>query len=374
MSTRLTWEQIQQARALGRLTYIWERGLGARIAKDGKITWVLQRWEGGRTGKAKRIVLGHYSDHDSNSMTLEKARQVAATQHQLSTSLGGVVKTYFTSRRKPGRFWKELEARWESEVIPLLGGGGRVPSSITKQEIRTIIVQKAKKHPTAALTMFQSLGPFFKWLVENDYIQNNPMDSLSPPKAPEARDRVLAHDEIKLVWAGATDLGYPWKHFYHLLLVLGQRRNEVAGMQWLETRGGVWYIPKERTKNAKSHLVPLSKQAQAILDRLTPTPLSPFVFTTNNKTPISGFSKAKAQLDKSVTIAPWRIHDLRRTVATEMQRIGVPIHVIDKVLNHSENSLREVYQRYQYLPEKTEALEKWGQELQNILGTLWEYV
>jgi integrase len=368
----MTWEDIEAARKLGKLTFLWERGLGARIAKDGKVTWVLQRWEGGRTGKAKRIVLGHYSDHDPNTMTLDKARQVAATQHQLSTSLGGVVKTYFTSRRKPGRFWKELEARWESEVIPLLGGGGRVPSSITKQEIRAIIRAKAELYPAAARTMFESMRPFFRWMVEEDYLERSPMEGLKPPPKPEDRDRTLTHDEIRALWGAASTLGYPFQQFFHFLLVTGQRRDEVAGMRWHEKQGTTWIIPKERTKNGKEHALPLSDQAVEVL--LSVPSVYNFVFTTTRLTPISGFSKIKARLDASIQIPPWRIHDLRRTVATEMQRIDILPHVIDKVLNHSDGGkLRSIYQRYNYIKEKEQALDQWGQELETILGDLWLY-
>jgi len=366
----MTWEEIARARRLGKLTFIWERGLGARIAKDGKVTWLLQRWEGGRGGKSRRIVLGHYP-----VMTLEDARRVASTAREagLVHRLEDLVKTYFTTRTKSGRYWVELEARFESEITPGLGGGNRVPSSITKTEIRELIQRKAQRYPVAALRMFQGLRPFFQWLVEQDIIAKNPMDGLRPPPKPESRDRILSHEEIRLFWGMASSLGYPFQQFFHLLLVTGQRRTEVAGMQKQELLPTSWAIPKERSKNGKEHLVPLSTQALAILESF-PHPNSKYLFTTTLVTPISGFHKAKQDLDEDGEIPNWRIHDLRRTVASEMQRIGILPHVIDRVLNHTDlKQLRAVYQRYDYLPEKEKALKDWGKELQTILGELWLY-
>jgi len=101
---------------------------------------------------------------------------------------------------------------------------------------------------------------------------------------------------------------------------------------------------------------------------------SKYVFTTTLITPISGFHKAKQALDEDNKFPDWRIHDLRRTVASEMQRIGILPHVIDRVLNHTDlKQLRAVYQRYDYLAEKEKALKDWGNELQSILGPVWKY-
>jgi len=362
----MTWEEVARARRLGKLTFIWERGLGARIAKDGKVTWLLQRWEGGRGGKSRRIVIGHYP-----VMTLEDARRVATTPH--IHRLEDLVKTYFTTRTKSGRYWVELEARFESEISPGLGGGNRVPSSITKAEIRELIQRKAKRYPVAALRMFQGLRPFFQWLVEQDILSKNPMDGLRPPPKPESRDRILSHEEIRLFWSMAYSLGYPFQQFFHLLLVTGQRRTEVAEMHQLEILPTTWIIPKERSKNGKEHLVYLSPQALAILESF-PRPNSKYMFTTTLVTPISGFHKAKQALDEDDEIPNWRIHDLRRTVASEMQRIGILPQVIDKVLNHTDlKALRAIYQRYDYFEEKEQALRRWGNELQSILGGLWRY-
>jgi integrase len=157
-------------------------------------------------------------------------------------------------------------------------------------------------------------------------------------------------------------------------------------MRWAELKGSEWTIPKERTKNGKEHLVHLSEQALAVLP---PRSKSKLVFSTTGDTPISGYSKAKARLDElmlgylagneadalelmmdDVSLSPWRTHDLRRTCASGMARIGIEPHVIERILNHlsgEQGGLQGIYQQYEYLPERKLALEKWGVALALIV-------
>jgi integrase len=136
-------------------------------------------------------------------------------------------------------------------------------------------------------------------------------------------------------------------------------------MRWeeLNLAAGEWIIPKERTKNSKSHLVHLSPQAIKILQAI-PRRNSPFVFTTTGATPIGGFSKAKERLDKiTPSIAPWRVHDLRRTAASGMAAIGVQPFIVERILNHVSGvtgGLVGVYQRHEYYQERKNALADWA--------------
>jgi integrase len=153
------------------------------------------------------------------------------------------------------------------------------------------------------------------------------------------------------------------------------RRSEVAG--------DLWTIPAERTKNGLLHLVPLSAAAQAILAGAPRIAGSDFILTTNGVTAISGFATAKQRLDEAVLaiaqeraatrrqnepvqIIPWRLHDLRRTLASGLARLGQPVHVIEAVLNHRSGAISgvaAVYNRHSYAQEKQEALEKWAQHV-----------
>jgi integrase len=138
-------------------------------------------------------------------------------------------------------------------------------------------------------------------------------------------------------------------------------------MEWHELmKDGVWVIPKDKTKNGKEHWVHLSEQA---LWCLPAKGKSKLVFSTTGDTSISGYSKAKSRLDARMQellgceLPEWRTHDLRRTCASGMARIGIEPHVIERVLNHVSGvtgGLVGVYQQYEYLPERKEALERWG--------------
>ena len=185
-----------------------------------------------------------------------------------------------------------------------------------------------------------------------------------------------------------------------LLTVTGQRRSEVAGLDWseLNRQERIWTLPEERCKNGLTHLVPLSTMAVEILDHLAAVavqkkpvwPSKGLVFTTTGRTPISGFSKAKQQLDaamlrvakaqaaeagenpETIEIADWRIHDLRRTMATGFQKLGIRFEVTEATLNHvsgmSRAGVAGVYQQHDWKEEKREALEKWAQHCERLLA------
>lgn len=357
----MTWEEIQAARGLRRLTILWERGLGARVSKTGEVSWVVQRWEGGRGGKATRKVIGHYP-----VMTLAQARQVAATGD--IHTLRSVVKTYFTIRARPGRYWRELGTRFDKLIAGL--GPDRVPSAVTKAEIRALLEAKARNHPAAARTLFDALRPFWKWMLREDIVTNDIFANMQPPRTQDSRNRILLPSEIKDLWTALDKIGYPWQPFYQMLLLTAQRRNEVAEMEWreLDLPKRLWVIPRERTKSNREHLVPLPEEARAILT-VMPRLLggTRYVFTTTGLVPISGFSKIQAQVSNAINIPDWRIHDLRRTAASGMAELGVAPHVIERVLNHAVPGLQGVYNRYSYMKEKQEALQVWAAYLLGLV-------
>jgi integrase len=202
---------------------------------------------------------------------------------------------------------------------------------------------------------------------------------------------VLTNEELRLAWHAAEGLGYPFGPLVRLLLLTGQRREEVAGLRWQELNRGAaaWTLPRERAKNCKSHLVPLSQPAIGLLDgiaRSAKWPRTGFVFTTTGATPVSGYSRAKRRLDEAMidllneedqdaeeevsAVPPWRLHDLRRTVATGLQRLGIRFEVTEAVLNHVSgvrSGVAGVYQRHDWAEEKRDALEKWAAAVERIV-------
>ena len=214
---------------------------------------------------------------------------------------------------------------------------------------------------------FALVRKLFNWAVERDIIAETPCKGIRPPVSEVSRDRLLSDDEIKAFWKATEAIGYPFGPLFRLLLLTGQRLGEVAEMSASELRPDerMWTIPKERAKNNSVHDVPLSDAALAVLEALPRIAgTRRFLFTTTTETAVSGFSKSKEGLDRIMApTTPWRLHDLRRTVASGMARLGINLPVIEKVLNHTSGSFAGivgVYQRHSFADEKRQALEAWG--------------
>jgi integrase len=186
---------------------------------------------------------------------------------------------------------------------------------------------------------------------------------------------VLVQDELAAVWRACDALGWPFGPLVQLLIVTAQRRDEVARMAWpdLDLERRLWTLPRKLTKADRVHDVPLSGLALEIIEGL-PRIGDGLAFPANrarSTRPVSGFSKAKARLDRLSGVAGWRLHDLRRTAASEMARLGHPPHVVAAILNHSPGStqgITAIYNRHRYGDEKRIALAAWGRELERVLG------
>ena len=191
----------------------------------------------------------------------------------------------------------------------------------------------------------------------------------------ESRDRVLTDRELAAVWCVAEKIGGSFGRIVQLLILTGQRREEVTGLSWPELSEDrlTWTIPGARAKNGKAHIVPLPAMARELL------PAKPgvngqepgLVFPGQRGTAFAGWSKSKAQLDTSSGVVNWRIHDLRRTLATGLQRLGVRLEVTEAVLNHvagSRGGIVGIYQRHNWALEKRAALEAWADHLQSLVG------
>jgi integrase len=209
----------------------------------------------------------------------------------------------------------------------------------------------------------------FAWAMKRGTLTTNPFERVPVTTTP-ARDRVLSDGELVAILGAAEAEGWPFGSLVRVLALTGQRREETAGMAWAEVSGDLltWTIPGNRTKNGVPHIVPLSDPARAIL-RAAPHH-GPLVFGNPAGKPFNGWSKAKARLDRESGVTGWRLHDLRRTLATGLQRLGVRLEVTEAVLNHTSGSrsgIVGVYQRHTYDTEKRSALEAWAG---HVLGLL----
>jgi integrase len=228
-----------------------------------------------------------------------------------------------------------------------------------------------------------ALSVLFRWLQAKRRVLRNPCRDVSHPGAPPARERVLKlDDEIRWFWR-ACDREPLYATLLRLLLLTGQRLNEVAGMRRSELGddGAVWTIPSARTKNHREHAVPLAPLARELLAGVeSPGDL---IFSTTRVSPLSGWSRLKRRLDaamlalarhdcgNNVSIPSWRLHDLRRTCITGLGNLGIRGEVIELAVNHVSGNARGgvagIYNKSQLLPERTEAFERWANHLAGVV-------
>ena len=271
---------------------------------------------------------------------------------------------------------------------------GKALPHITRADLQAIIDGIPVKHRAVRRAVYAYASVLFGWALKRGDITDNPITTLAKPEAPKARDRVLTDDEMAAVWKAALTLDAPFGPFFRLAILTGQRRSEVAGMNWaeLDRATATWTIPANRAKNGVAHIVPLADSAIAELDALSLTaqvkaeaeapdpkrwPKVGIVMPTSRKTAITGFTKPKAALDEAIAkanegtpLAPWRLHDLRRTLATGLQRIGVRWEVTEAVLNHvsgAKSGVAGIYQRHDWADEKRAALAGWAAHLKEII-------
>jgi integrase len=207
------------------------------------------------------------------------------------------------------------------------------------------------------------LHRLFSWSVGRGIVQVNPLANLPKPGSETPRNRVLTDDELLEVWHAAETMGWPFGHAIRMLILTGARREEIGQLRWAEVADGQISLSGKRTKSGKPHIIPLSAPARSIIEGSPQIAGSEFVFTVDGTKPITGWPRAKQRIDKLAAIEPWRIHDLRRTTATGLQRLKVPLTVTEAVLGHTTGSragIVGVYQVHDYADEKRAALEAWG--------------
>ena len=321
--------------------------------------------------KNKRIKIGPYPLM-SLAAAREKAtdilRDVALGKHSTDTqeapepTLGEVIelhiKLYVKERLKDQRNRVRLLRKFEKL-------NDRKVSEIKRADIVCVLDKLIEEGQKAGVNRaLAAIKKLFAWCVDRGILELNPIAGLKSPIPERSRERVLSDAELCLVYRAAEEEGYPFGPYLKLLALTAQRRGEVAGMRWSEIdfEENSWTIPGHRTKNSDLTVVPLSSEAVTILKALPRFANSDLVFTTNGKTPISGFGRSKRRLDANSGVTEWRVHDIRRTAATGMAKLGVQPHIIEAILNHKSgivSGIAAVYNRHAYMDEKREAVRQW---------------
>lgn len=403
---------VDATTAQDRDEFLWDselRGFGLKATINGAKSYLIQYRMGGRDTPTRRYTLGAHGSPWTPTKAREEAERLlqlvksgidpreAARERQRSVTdlaFDCYSERYLENygrRHWRARTYANVESNLRRYALPVLRK--RALPTITRADITTVFDALPKDKPALPRNLFAHLRKLFAWAVERGDIGRSPFEGLRSPPAVASRERVLTDEEVKLVWSAAGTLGFPFGPMVRMLIATGQRRDEVAAMDWRELDRAVaeWTIRAGRAKNGKTHTVPLNGLATAVLDELAggkSWPSSGLILSTTGTSAASGFSRAKRRLDRillelrrqsaeeagdqqPLAMVPWRLHDLRRTMATGLQRLGVRFEVTEAVLNHVSGSragVAGVYQRHHWTDEKREALTKWSEHVQQLVS------
>jgi len=367
-------------------------GFGIRLREGGSRTWVYQ-YRIGR--KQRRMVLG-----SAKSVPLSVARENASrleakvrlggdpamdkeiAREEADNTFGALVERYIEERRSDWRPYSEKQFRrhLNKYAAPL----HRLPiAAISQRQVASLLTDLAKKSGDVTSNRVRStISSLLAWAMRQGIrLPEGNVASNTDRRTEKSRERVLSDAELRAIWkAAAGEYGAVLK----LLILTGQRANEIGLLRWDEVHDEQILLPGSRTKNGRPHIIPLSEAAKTIL-----IPLSEAAKTILAKSPRArrtsvfgrediGFrdwSNAKRYLDERIPEAGtplphWTVHDLRRTVATRMAELGVQPHVIEAVLNHvsgAKSGVAGIYNRASYDKEKREALELWAAHVEALI-------
>jgi len=349
-----------------------------RVREGGSRTFLIQ-WRQGQVQRRSTVgKVGVYSldearkkarkllvDIDNNIDPIARKAQARVDDRQL---FGVLADEYLEFRAKDLRPRSLVQCRHHLQTyfvslrgLPL----HRINRATIAAELRTV----AKERGAVSANRGRStLSAFFGWCIGEGVIEANPVINTNKSSEGMGRERVLTDDELVAVWdaAPANDYG----RIIRLLLLTGQRREEIGGLRWAEIVDGAICLPRERTKNGRAHVVPLSPQAMALLNEQHQRQDREFVFG-EGANGFVGFSSRKKKLDKASGVTGWVVHDLRRTVATRMSDLGVAPHVVEAILNHVSGfraGVSGVYNRSAYTEEKRAAMILWGNHVRILLA------
>lgn len=390
------------------------RGLFYVLQPTGAASWAYRyRF----AGKPKKLTIGTYPAIDiraARELASEAAKAVArgddpaaekqaakiaersatAQYHDLVEKVVENFIDRYAKKQTRESSWRETVRILNKEVVG--AWRGQRLSAIGRADVHGLLDKIIDRGaPIVANRTLAAFRRMCGWAVERGVIDSSPCEKLKAPAGEISRDRVLSDEEFRLAWDAFEKTGWPFGPLAQLLLLTGQRLREVGEMRWQEVdlTAKTWTIPKERSKNAMAHEIPLPNAALQILESLPRVAIGrgapDFVFTTTGRTPASGYSKAKERFDAAMLdamrreaterggdpekiTAPenWSLHDLRRTAASGTAGLSIAPHVVEAVLNHKSGTIKgvaAVYNRYSYSAEKRAALDAWGRHIERIV-------
>jgi integrase len=260
---------------------------------------------------------------------------------------------------------KEYRRALLTYAIPL---HGKPLAEIRRGQIASLIQDLASaRGAVTAMRTRAALSRLYSWAIASGHVEANPVTG-TEGYATEKRDRVLSDGELAAIWA-ATEERTDFNLIVRLCLWTGCRRSEAGGMADSELDGATWAIPGARTKNHRALVLPLPRQAVEAL-AAWPRAAGRDLLFGQGRTGFQGWSDAKERLDEQTRLdQPWKLHDARRTVETRMAGLGIPKEYVNKILNHAAAPVTQAYDHHDYLLEKANALQRWADALDVIVGS-----
>jgi integrase len=346
-------------------TTLWDGSLkhfGLRISKGGAKSFIVL------LGSGRRQAIGRYPTI-TLAQAREKAKKILAERtlgkHQPnSISWKKALELYLAEVKTKNRLRTYME--YKRALRRYFPFGDTKLLDITKQEISAKLARlngtRSQQNHAAVY-----LKTFFNWAIDENYLAANPLQSFKQGK-PKRRKRILSDDELRAVWSSAGQVGGLFGEIVKLILLTGQRRGEIAALldTYFSHNQKTVTLPSSLTKNHLEHTFPVGHLAAALISaqlKSADRRESKFLFPsrTSIERPFNGWSKCKKDLDKLADIAPWTLHDLRRTFRTTLGRLKVRPDIAERLVNHvsARTEMEETYDLYTYLPEMRDAMEKW---------------
>lgn len=361
----------------GAITY-WDKslsGFGVRVSQGGTKSFIVMHGV-----QRQRTKVGRYP-----ILSLSEARG-EAKRHLANITLGRTKPVSVSFDRARDEFITACRAKNKPRTVKeyerLLKRHfklGRTHLSDISQHDLMRRINTLSKTPSVQNHAFVVAKIFFRWAKRHHYIEANPLADLSLPATTHARERVLTAKEVVTVYQASLDYPRPYGLIVSLLLLTGQRRGEIGGLkwEWIDHNERLIHLPATFTKNKRAHTVPYGEKAAAILSELSEEGEYVFPATRshvrgNATASFNGWPKAKPAFDETLDgVAHWTLHDLRRTFDSTMASLEVPLHVSDKLLNHASGAIsgvRATYNRYSYLAEMRDAIARFDDHLEKLLG------
>ena len=305
----------------------------------------------------------------------EKAREAikatrAGKDPKGPQSFAGVAESWFERHviKKKLRSQADLRRCLDNNILPTWGG--REFESIRRSDVAKLLDEiEDTKGPVAADRVLAVAGGIFNWYAARHEDYASPIVKgmrRSNPKE-RARDRVLTDDEIRAIWKEAEANG-TFGAIVRVLLLTGQRLDKVANMKWDDVSiDGAWTIATENREKGNAGVLVLPEKATEIIRSLPRFQSNQYVFAGRGSSHYNGFSKGKSEFSAKIKVAPWTLHDLRRTARSLMSRAGVRPDVAGRVLGHAMGGVEGIYDRHAYREEKANALKALAGLIENIL-------